>query len=283
MPEIDLTSPESPVLLEQLGGGVARITLNRPEKRNAMSHAARTAVVEALDVLRGEPAAKVVIITGGTGPAFCAGMDLKETAAAGWRGTGTSNDRRSTWNFVNEEIARHPAIFIAAVNGVALGGGTTLVNSCDLAIAADTAQLGMPEIGFAMYPGLAGPSTQLRVTRKRAAWMVLTADRIDAATAAEWGLVNKVTTGERLQEEALELARRIAQFDPVALELSKRALWEIPDRTSDWPRALAYGEDISAQISVRTSASQTGLDAFVAGDRNPGQGMGDGAAHTSGR
>ncbi|GAA4223945.1 hypothetical protein GCM10022254_02320 [Actinomadura meridiana] len=234
---------------EDLSGGVARITLNRPEKRNAMSRAARAALIEVLDRCEGQ--AKVIVLTG-AGPAFCAGVDLKEAGEeeidTDRRGAG----RRTSWLAVQERIRQHSAIIIAAVNGFALGGGLTLINSSDLAIAADDAPIGMPEVGFGLYPGLAGPSTQLRLGAKRAAWMVLTADRITGATAAEWGLVNLAVPADELQDAALDLARRVGRHNGVTLGWAKRALHEIPMYISDWTKALEYGEDVRYQIKARS-------------------------------
>ena len=141
---------ETPVLAEYPADGVAMITLNRPAKRNAMNRAARAALVDALDDCRGR--AKVIVLTG-SGPAFCSGVDLKEAATAQQPPADTAAERRTAWRAVQEEIKRHLAVVIAAVNGTALGGGVTLINSADLALAAEDAQLGMPEIGFGAYPG----------------------------------------------------------------------------------------------------------------------------------
>ncbi|TYB42381.1 enoyl-CoA hydratase/isomerase family protein [Actinomadura chibensis] len=237
------------VRYEELSDGVARITLNRPEKRNAMSRAARAALLDVLDRCDGR--VRVIVLTG-AGPAFCAGVDLKESADeemdADRRGAG----RRTSWLAVQERIRQHSAIVIAAVNGFALGGGLTLINSSDLAIAADDAPIGMPEVGFGLYPGLAGPSTQLRLGAKRAAWMVLTADRITGATAAEWGLVNQAVPAAELPAAALALAERIARHNGVTLTWAKRALHQVPMYISDWTRALEYGEDVRAQITARS-------------------------------
>lgn len=259
---------EPPVLLEHVGEDVSRITLNRPDKRNAMNQAARTALIDALGECRGK--SKVVIITG-AGPAFCAGIDLKESSERRAKAP-DDRDRVSDWRMVQEEIRRHPAIVIASVNGFALGGGVTLVNVADLAIASETAQFGMPEIGFGVYPGLAGPSTQLRLPPKRAAWMVLTSRRIDGRTAESWGLVNLAVPLERLESETLALARHVSQYDAVTLEVSKRALWEIPMQVPEWSSAMRLGEDFNAEIRSRTDVSGTRLRAFTAGERNPGQG-----------
>ncbi|QXJ23279.1 enoyl-CoA hydratase/isomerase family protein [Actinomadura graeca] len=247
------------VLHEDLGDGVARLTLNRPHKRNAMSRAARSALLDALDDCHGT--AKVIILTG-AGSAFCSGVDLKEAGEEGTGADDTVEGRRTSWHSVQERIRHHPAIVVAAVNGFALGGGVTLVNSSDLAIAAHEAQLGMPELGFGLYPGLAGPSTQLRLSPKRAAWMVLTTERISGTKAAEWGLVNEAVPLASLADAAVELARRVARFDPVSLDWSKRALHEIPQHISDWTTALRYGEDLRAQIQARSDVLSDGAATY---------------------
>lgn len=249
--------------------GWARITLNRPEKRNAMSSAAQAELRAALAACKEK--SKAVIITA-SGPAFCAGIDLKER-----RDLDGARPRQfayggNSWAETNWAIRTHPAVCIAAVNGLALGGGITLINACDLAIAAEEASIGMPEMGFATYPGLAGPSTQLRLLPKHAAWLVLTAKRIDGRTAERWGLVNQVVPLAELQAAAEALARHVAQFDATALEYSKRALATIPFEISDWQDAIHFGGVTNAQIRALTSAASEGLTRFASGARNPGQG-----------
>jgi enoyl-CoA hydratase/carnithine racemase len=272
----DLTAANgaSPILLEHTEEFISKITLNRPAQRNAMNAAARQALREALEECRAA-GAKVVIITG-AGPAFCAGMDLKEGAAerasiaegdAGGRRTASTE-----WISLQNVIRHHPAVVIASVNGVALGGGLTLINSADLAVAAEDAGLGMPEVSFGVYPGMAGPTTQVRLSSKRAAFMVLTAARIDGRKAEEWGLVNAAVPADRLAEETLALARRIAAYDAVTLEFSKRALWEIPMRRPDWDDALEFAQEIGAQIRERSDAGLRGVQAFAEGRRSAGQG-----------
>lgn len=247
-------------------GAVAVLTFNRPDKRNAMNRAARTALREALEALK--DGTRAVVVTG-AGESFCAGMDLKEQALDRETGNQTAN---TEWRDVNVAIRQHPAVFIAAVNGFALGGGMTLINVCDLAIASEKASLGMPEISFATYPGLAGPSTQLSLSRKRAAWMILTGNRIDGRTAEEWGLVNRCVPHEELLGAATEVAERIAQFDPVALAACKRAIDTIPAAVTDWRSAFDYGELTNAAIREQTEAQKGGLAKFGAGERNSGQG-----------
>jgi enoyl-CoA hydratase/carnithine racemase len=254
------------VLLSHKDNGVSWVTLNRPDKRNAMNLAARDRLIAVLDDCR---ESKVIVLTG-NGPAFCAGVDLTESPSID---TGnTAHDRRSTWAGVQNEIRNHPSVVIAAVNGFALGGGSTLINVADLAVAAEDAQIGMPEIGFGLYPTLAGPAAQLRVSRKRAAWLILTAQRISGSTAADWGMVNASVPSTELEATVQHLADRIAGFDSAALKWSKRALWAIPDDVSQWDAAIEYGEHISEQIRFESDAFSAGLAGFRSGQRSQGQG-----------
>ncbi|MGH3267229.1 MAG: enoyl-CoA hydratase/isomerase family protein [Trebonia sp.] len=259
-------SADPPVVLDHAGERIYRITLNRPAKRNALNREARRALLDALEECKGK--ASVVILTGGGGT-FCAGMDLNQLA------TGSSDDEdelNETWRLVQERIRRHPAIVIASAAGYALGGGSTLINTCDLAVVADDVQIGTPEIGFGFYPGLAGPAAQLRLSAKRAAWLVLTARRIDGATAVAWGMANLAVPAAELKQATLALALHVAQFDPVALEWSKKALQQIPVHISEWGAALEFGSYVNAEIHARTSSRTAALDNFVAGGHNPGQG-----------
>ncbi|MBX9775319.1 MAG: enoyl-CoA hydratase/isomerase family protein [Xanthobacteraceae bacterium] len=245
----------------------AVIRINRPEKRNAMNQAARAGMLAALHKIRGR--FPVAVLTG-TDKSFCSGIDLRERHDP-HANLDLINDPKTAWNEVNIAIRNHPAIFIAAVNGIALGGGVTLINVCDLAIAAESAQMGMPEMGFATYPGLAGPATQLSLPRKRAAWMILTTNRIDGVTAERWGLVNKVVPDDELLATAEELARQVSQFDVVCLEQSKQALDQLPI-VIDWREAFSLGSRVNERIRSQTSTHTKALEKFNHGERNPGQG-----------
>ena len=248
--------------------GWAQIQINREAQRNAMNRATRQGLLRAFEELRGK--AKAIVITG-AGVAFCAGMDLKEREAdrkAGIEGAGEE------WIAVNLAIRAHPSIFIAAVNGLALGGGATMLNACDLAIASTKASIGCPEMGFSTYPGMAGPAIQLSgVTRKQAAWLVLTTNRIDGATAERWGMVNQCVEPEALIPTAQALAQKVAQFDSVALAESKKALDRIPAFITDWQEAMDHGQMVNLTIRSKTTAQAEGAARFAAGIKNPGQGV----------
>ncbi len=246
----DAADPDPSGVSLRIDGACALLTLERPEKANAMDRQARRAL---LDRLSEAQDCRVVIVTG-AGRHFCSGIDLKERDRDMAEG---DHSAFGEWAEVILAVRQHPAVFIAAVNGTALGGGLTLVNGCDLALAAEDATFGMPELGFGVYPALAGPSTQITLSRKRAAWMILTTDRVGAAEALGWGLINRVTSREVLLQDAVTLGRRIAGFDADAITASKRALDLIPSAISDWRQAFAYGDLANAGIrAASTRASK---------------------------
>jgi enoyl-CoA hydratase/carnithine racemase len=244
----------------------AVLRINRPQQRNAMNRATRQALGAAYADLSSRYS--VVVLTG-TEQSFCSGVDLKEELADRQAGNDVA---RQEWVDTLLGLRAQPAILIAAVNGFALGGGLSLINVADLAIAAKEAQIGMPEMGFAAYPGAAGPSTQITLTRKRAAWMVLTAERVDGDTAERWGLVNRSVPLSELEAEVDTLARRVAGFDRTALIAAKRALDAIPGRMSDWTEIFGFGIEVNDRIRQDTTAQDAGIGRFSQGARNPGQG-----------
>jgi enoyl-CoA hydratase/carnithine racemase len=255
----------SEILVEERDA-YAVLRINRPQQRNAMNRAARQTLRSAYARLAEKFG--VVVLTG-TERSFCSGVDLKEELADRQAGNDVA---RQEWVDTLLSLRGQPAILIAAVNGFALGGGLSLINVADLAIAAREAEIGMPEMGFAAYPGAAGPSTQITLTRKRAAWMILTAERIDGDTAERWGLVNRSVPLAELDVEADKLARRVAGFDRTALIAAKRALDAVPGRMSEWGEIFGFGIEVNDRIRQGTSAQDMGIGRFSQGARNPGQG-----------
>ena len=229
--------------------GWAIVRIDRPAKRNALDRATRAGLRDAFSALHGT--AQVIVLTG-TGPSFCAGLDLTERSAE--LAAGHPDTAGTEAIELNMAIREHPAIVIAAVNGLALGGGVTLVNMSDLALAAEDAALGAPEIGFARYASMAGPTAQLLVNRKRAAWFLLANQRIDAATARDWGMVNEVVPSAALMERCGILAASIARADPVALVEIKAALDHVPGEGIGWRAALEYGQGVNAAIQAKIAA-----------------------------
>jgi enoyl-CoA hydratase/carnithine racemase len=237
----------------------AVITLNRPKKRNALSIDLLMNLQAAMEAVKSE--CRVVILTGAGDRAFSAGLDLTELDA---HNKGRRFAHGSSLFFETlEAMRRHPAIFIAAVNGFALGGGLTLTHNSELAIAAEHARFGMPEIELGLFPALAGPSTIHRILPKRASWLILTGERVDAATAERWGIVNEVVPSDGLMARAVELAQRLSRVDAVTLDYTKKALRDIA--TLEWSRAIDYGLDLGHLISRQTTAD--GVSRSLTDDR----------------
>jgi enoyl-CoA hydratase/carnithine racemase len=256
--------PETPVtgdliLFEELER-YAVITFNRPEKLNALSSPMVLQFQQRLEECRGRHAAIVVTARG---KAFCAGVDLRERNEWVRKGARIRGDNvRNKWyDTMGTIIRNHPAIFIAAVNGLAVGGGATLVNVCDLAIMADDAEIGATQIRWGIYPGIAGASTQVRVLHKQAAWAVLTGRNLTATQAVDIGMVNLAVPGDRLLDEAKALAAHIARFEPVALDWCKKALDQIPSHFPEWSTALEYGRSVSSIIQDQVAKARSGAAA----------------------
>lgn len=226
---------EENLILVEIKDAYAIVTINRAEKRNAMSRAAQFGLLEAFDQVK-SAGSKVLILTAAGDQSFCAGVDIKEPQDRTRREyAGEGN----LWVRVQRALLDHPAIVVAAVNGFALGGGMTLVNAADLAIATEEATFGQPEITFGAYPALAGPSTARRTLPKHAAWMTFTGERVSAATALTWGLVNEVVTSDRLLPRAIEIAEKIAQYDAISLDYAKHAHYVVSDMS--WDAGVDYG------------------------------------------
>ena len=207
---------DAPVRSEVGGDGIATLTLDRPDKRNALSIRVREEIDATLGAWAGDDAVRVVVL-GAEGPAFCAGFDLEEFADSSLaRRIRDSSARyhRTVWWF--------PKPIVAAVNGPALGGGFDLTVLCDLRIASTAAQFGHPEIKFGAPPLF----TPLRwvVGDGVARDLCLTGRRIDAGEALRAGLVSRVVEPDRLAEEAAAAARAIAEAPQPALEATKRYL-----------------------------------------------------------
>ncbi len=215
-------------LLRERRGHVEILTINRPEARNAINGAVSAAMSTAFDELAGDPDAWVVVLTGSGDKAFSAGMDLKAFAA----GEGASIIGASG-GFAGIAKRDFPKPLIAAVNGSALAGGCEIMLSCDLVVAAEHATFGIPEAKRGLIAG-AGALIRLpkRVPAAVALELAMTGDVIDAQRALALGLVNRVVPADRLLEEALALAERIAENAPLAVRYSKQVIrqaGEVPE------------------------------------------------------
>ena len=208
-------------ILADVNGRVATVTINRPDKRNALNAATRAQFIEAMDQLRLNDDVRVVVVTGAGDKAFIAGADVTEFA-----------DRSPMDQFqvmrqrtVYEAVDAFPRPVIAAINGYCLGTGCELAMACDIRIAADTAKLGQPEVNLGIIPGGGGTQRLPRlVGTGRASKLLYTGEIITAQQAQEIGLVDEVVAASKLRQHVADLANTIAQRSPVALQLIKEAV-----------------------------------------------------------
>jgi enoyl-CoA hydratase len=208
-------------LLLDVADQVATITINRPDKRNALNAAVRREIVDALDQLRADDSARVVIITGAGDKAFVAGADIGEFAER------TALQQRDVMQGrrVFDEVAAYPKPTIAMINGFALGGGCELALACDIRVAARSARFGQPEVRLGLIPGGGGTQRLPRlIGAGRALRLILTGDLVDAEEAYRIGLVDVLVDDAELHTRTLELARSMAAHSPVALRLAKNAV-----------------------------------------------------------
>jgi enoyl-CoA hydratase len=201
-------------VLRERRGHVEILTINRPEARNAINRATAIALGDALDACEHDDDVWVVVLTGAGDKAFSAGMDLKAFAAGEFPITDKGFGGITQRDF--------PKPLIAAANGAALAGGFEILISCDMVVAAEHARFGIPEAARGLIAGGGGLiRLPKRIPLAVAYEMALTADPIDAERAYELGLVNRVVPGERVLDEAVALAERIAKNAPLAVRTSK--------------------------------------------------------------
>jgi enoyl-CoA hydratase len=203
--------------------GVATLTLERPERMNALNAMLKRELGEAFAALTARDDVACVVLTG-AGRAFCAGADIKERAGQQVRGGAFYFDQQRTqdlfWN-----IEQFPKPLIAALNGVALGGGLELALTCDFRVAARSARVGLPETSLGMIP-LAGGTQRLPrlIGASRAKRMMFTGEHVEADRAFELGVVDEVVADEELRGHVREVALGIAARAPLATRLLKRAI-----------------------------------------------------------
>ena len=212
MPEINATS--SPVSIADRGA-IRVITVNRPDKLNALNAATLDALHTAFDAAADDPSVRVVVLTGAGPKAFVAGADIAEMSSL-TPVQGRDFSLRGTR--MMRRVERMPKPVIAMVNGFALGGGLELAMCCHLRIASDAAKVGQPEINLGLIPGFGGTQRLLRLAGRAATFeLCLTGAPIDATRALQLGIVNRVVQAAELEAETMKLAEQLANAAPLAL------------------------------------------------------------------
>lgn len=256
-----------PILLD-VADGVAEVTLNRPEKRNALTPEMLVRLDRVWAGIDADTSVRIAILTGAGDRAFCAGADLGRLTTLLTRAR-TAEDE---WD---EQLLADPLILnrallrgvdlatpvIAAMRGSVVAGGMELALACDLRVVAQDATLGLTEVQRGLIPAAGGVARLSRqVTPARAAEMLLTGDRFDAATALDWGLVNRVVPADKVLATARELAARIARNAPLAL----RGVKQVMQRSSGLTLPEAFGvEDEVIKPILRSKDAREGSKAFM--------------------
>jgi len=237
-------------------GCVAVVTLNRPERRNALSLRLMRELLDCLGRI-GEDRQVRAVILAAVGNVYSAGHDLAEL-------TGRNiNDTRQIFDVCAELMTRIQSIpqpVIAEVQGIATAAGCQLVATCDLAVAAEDACFATPGVRIWLFCTTPMGAVSRAGGRKRALQMLLTGEQIDARTAADWGLVNSVVPAHELRDETRKLAARIVEASSVTVAIGKQAFYSQIDL--DQPKAYAYAKEIMSMNSMAVDA-QEGISAFL--------------------
>ena len=248
-------------ILRSQDEGIATVTMNRPERRNALSEPHMEELIDAFRAI-GKQRETSVVVLAGNGPAFCAGHDLRELT-----GRDVVFYRRifDLCTELMETIQSIPQPVIARVHGIATAAGCQLAASCDLVVASEDSRFATPGVKIGLFCTTPMVALTRSVGRKRALEMLLTGEPVDARTAAEWGLVNRVVPAGRLEDETSSLARQVAGASPLTVAIGKQAFYAQIDL--DQPKAYAYAKEVMA-MNALTADAQEGMGAFV-GKRTP--------------
>ena len=242
-------------------GPIAVVTLNRPERRNALSLELMLDLIAALDEIGRNPEPRAVILAA-AGTVFSSGHDLSQM-------TGRDiNDYRRIFDVccdLMHKIQSIPQPVIAEVQGVATAAGCQLVATCDLAVAADAARFATPGVRIGLFCTTPMVALTRAIGRKRAMQMLLTGDFVDAPTAADWGLVNKAVPAADLQSATRAMAQKVAEASSLVVAIGKQAFYTQVDL--DQPKAYAYAKEVMSMNALAADA-QEGISSFL-GKRAP--------------
>jgi enoyl-CoA hydratase/carnithine racemase len=237
-------------------GQIAIVTLNRPERRNALSLELMRELTECLNEIGGDRSLRAVILAA-AGKVFCSGHDLSEMVG------GDINEYRKVFDVCTELMTRVqeiPQPVIAQVQGIATAAGCQLVATCDLAVASDQATFGTPGVKIGLFCTTPMVALSRAVGRKRAVQMLMTGEMIDALTAVEWGLINIAVPASELEQQSRKLAARIAEASSFTVALGKQAFYTQIDL--DQPKAYAYAKEVMS-MNALTADAQEGISAFL--------------------
>jgi methylglutaconyl-CoA hydratase len=247
-----------PVQVER-DGGVLVLSLNRPEKRNALSRRMVEALDAALQHAAGDPRVRVILLRG-RGPDFCAGADLAELKETTSQGSEASLADARRLGALLIRMRRHPRPIVAAVHGRALAGGCGLATACDLILSHEDAEFGYPEVQLGFVPAMVMAILRKKLTEGRAFELVALGNRIPAQEAMRVGLVNRVFPGDSFEGSVREFVEELASRPVEALSLTKGLLYELADL--DFLDGIERGAQVNVQAR-ETEECRAGVQAFL--------------------
>ena len=239
------------VLIEKLTPQITIVTLNRPERRNALTIELLTDLVAAIKVASDEPHERILILRG-TGPAFCTGLDLKAA---------TLQNAHATAEMVAKTLitlSQTQLVTIAAVHGAAVAGGAGIMSACDFVVAAEGTRIGYPEVRRGLVAGLVTTFLRRQVGERNVRELLLGSELIDAERAKEIGLINRVVPEANLMSEAQKFADSVLQGAPGAVGQTKRLIEEL------WWRAVKEDIDLALKYHVQARESREAWEGIAA-------------------
>lgn len=249
---------DDPQILVEVVDGVATITLDRPQRRNALTWSMIRRLREVVSQLRDDDAARVVVLTGAGDKAFCAGADL--TGMAGGTGHLALHDSRGDLPDLFRALWDLGKPTIAKVRGYALAGGMGLALACDLVVAADDAVFGTPEIDVGLWPFVITVPLVRSMPPKRALELMLTGRRVDAGEAERIGFVTRVVPGAELDGAVAELATALASKSPAIVRLGRDSFYAVWDQQADDALRLLHS---MLTVTLATDDTAEGIAAFA--------------------
>ena len=247
------------VLVYTVDNGVAMLTLNRPEKRNALNGALVESLKEALDRAAADDAVRVVAITG-RGKDFCSGADLAELERITGMGRDENLEDALSLGALFTKMRRHPRPIVAAVKGRALAGGCGLATACDIVLARDDAEFGYPEVHLGFVPAMVMTILRRKVPEGRAFETLVAGQRLSAAEAERIGLVTRVFAAFTFSEDVKTYLAELVAKPPSVLTLTKSLLYELDDL--DFEAGIARGAEVNAEARM-TEVCREGIRAFL--------------------
>jgi len=243
----------------QTEDAVARIVLNRPERRNALDQEMLTELRDALRISAADATVRVVVLAG-AGKDFCSGMDLRTFAGEVSGDLAKFQAEAQNMAGLMLDMRRHPRPIVAAVHGRALGGGCGIATAADVVLAADSAQFGYPEINIGFVPAIVMAILRRLVSEKRAFELIATGETISARTALEYGMVNRLYAPETLERDVHEFVANLASKSTSALAMSKELFYRTD--AMQFEAAIMAGAEVNA--SARTTEDfQRGIEKFI--------------------